>query len=263
MNSRRNFIKQSSTLLALGGLSLNQFQQKEENMQTEKNENRPKVLFFDVNETLLDLTAMRKNVAKALNNREDLLPLWFTTMLQYSLVMTSARQYQDFGIIGAAALQMVAANQGITISAEEAKQAIVGPLRSLPPHPEVKSALTKLKKAGFKLVSFTNSSNAGVKTQFTNAQLLDYFDERLSVEDIGKYKPHADAYDWAARKMGVQPQDCMLIAAHGWDIAGAIWANWRTAFISRAGAQLFPLAPAPELNEANLDKIANQLIKLK
>ena len=67
--------------------------------------NRPKMLFFDVNETLLDLNAMRTVIGDALGSRPDLLPLWFTTMLHHSLVVTLADQYKDFGELGVAALQ--------------------------------------------------------------------------------------------------------------------------------------------------------------
>ena len=260
-NNRRSFIKKTAAL-SLGSAAIPSL-----GFAASKNKNnidvRPKVLFFDVNETLLDLTVMKKSVGKALGNRSDLLPLWFTTMLQYSLVSTVGRQYNDFGIIGAAALQMVALNNGITLTENEAKEAILGPIRSLPAHPEVKEALKSLKDAGYKLVSFTNSSNKGVETQFKNSGLTDFFDERLSVEDIGKFKPHADAYDWAARKMGVKPNECLLVAAHGWDISGAIWANWRTAFISRPGAQLYPLSEKPEINEINLKLVADKLTALK
>tara|TARA_R110002072_G_scaffold216077_1_gene373140 strand:+ start:61788 stop:62588 length:801 start_codon:yes stop_codon:yes gene_type:complete len=264
-NERREFINKTA-MLGLAGVAVPAFGNTAFAADLPKSqlaEVPPKVLFFDVNETLLDLTTMKKSVGKALGDREDLLPLWFTTMLQYSLVTTVGRQYTDFGLIGAAALQMVAANNGITISEDDAKEAILGPIRSLPAHPEVKSALTQLKKAGYKLVSFTNSSNKGVETQFTNAGLLDYFDERLSVEDIGKFKPHSDTYDWAARKMGVNPSECLLVAAHGWDIAGAIWAGWRGAFVSRPGAQLYPLAPRPEIVESDLTLVAKKLIALR
>ncbi|WP_225034727.1 haloacid dehalogenase type II [Winogradskyella sp. SM1960] len=265
-NNRRNFIKKTA-MFGIAGATIPQFgfaaptkpEEKKETMTT----TRPKVLFFDVNETLLDLTAMKDSVGKVLGDRSDLLPLWFTTMLQYSLVTTVGRQYNDFGIIGAAALQMVAANHGITITEEDARASILGPIRSLPAHPEVKQALTDLRAAGYKLVSFTNSSNKGVETQFKNAGLLDYFDERLSIEDIGKFKPDTDAYNWAARKMGVKPNECLLVAAHGWDIAGAIWAGWRGAFVGRPGAQLYPLAPTPEINEPNLKLIAQRLVALK
>ncbi|WP_299782380.1 haloacid dehalogenase type II [uncultured Formosa sp.] len=264
-NKRRDFMKKTA-LFSLGGAAVSSLgfaANDTKKMNTELNGIRPKVLFFDVNETLLDLTTMKKSVGDALGGRPDLLPLWFTTMLQYSLVTTVGRQYNDFGIIGVAALQMVAANNGITISESDAKTAILTPLRSIPAHPEVKAALSELKQAGYKLVSFTNSSNIGVETQFKNAGLIDYFDHRLSIEDIGKFKPHTDAYDWAARKMGISPNECMLVAAHGWDIAGALWANWRGAFISRPGAQLYPLADKPEINESDLKLITEKLITLK
>ncbi|MBF4985430.1 haloacid dehalogenase type II, partial [Nonlabens mediterrranea] len=58
---------------------------------------KPKVLFFDVNETLLDLTQMKKQVADALGGNDHLLPLWFTTMLQYSLVMSASGRYEPKG----------------------------------------------------------------------------------------------------------------------------------------------------------------------
>jgi 2-haloacid dehalogenase len=217
---------------------------------------RPKVLFFDVNETLLDLTQMKKHVAKPLDGRDDLLSLWFTTMLQYSLVTSASGQYEHFGNIGAAALQMVAANNNIIITQEEARQIVVTALRGLPAHPEVKNALSELKDNGYKLVSFTNSSNESVKKQFESAGLTEYFDEQLSIEDVGKFKPFRETYDWGARKMEVKP-----IAAHGWDVAGALWAGWRAAFISRPGQQIYPLAPKTEIIASDLQQTADILVK--
>lgn len=55
----------------------------------------------------------------------------------------------------------------------------------------------------------------------------------------------------------------MLIAAHGWDVAGALWAGWRAAFISRPGQQLFPIAPKTEIIESDLLKISKKLVVLK
>ena len=224
---------------------------------------KPKVLFFDVNETLLDLTEMKAEVGKALNGRTDLLSMWFTTMLQYSLVITASGQYENFSNIGGAALQMVAANNGISISEKDARTIIVQALQSLPAHQEVKSALTLLKEEGYKLVAFSNSSKLDLKKQFEFAELTDFFENQLSVEEIQKFKPFTDTYSWAAREMQVKPAECMLVAAHGWDVAGALWAGWRAAFVSRPGQQLFPLAPKCEIVESNLKKIADLLITYK
>ena len=221
---------------------------------------RPKVLFFDVNETLLDLTQMKKQIGQALNGREDLLQLWFTTMLHYSLVTTASGQYDHFGHIGAAALQIVAANNNIDISKDESREVVLNALRGLPAHPEVKEALTLLKNDGYTLVSFTNSSNEGVKAQFKSAGLTEYFDERLSVEDLSKFKPFTQTYEWAAQKMKIDRNEAMLIAAHGWDVAGALWAGWRATFIARPGKQLFPLAPKTEIVATDLKKAAEILV---
>lgn len=69
---------------------------------------RPKVNFFDVNETLLDLKPLKVSVGKALGGRVELVPLWFTTLPQYWLVSTTADRYCDLGEIGVACLRMVA-----------------------------------------------------------------------------------------------------------------------------------------------------------
>ena len=55
----------------------------------------------------------------------------------------------------------------------------------------------------------------------------------------------------------------MLIAAHDWDVAGANWAGWQTAFVSRPGQQLFPLANLPEINEKNILSVAQKLISIR
>ncbi|WP_052480847.1 haloacid dehalogenase type II [Gilvimarinus agarilyticus] len=221
----------------------------------------PKVIIFDVNETLLDLESMRSSIGKALGEREDLLPLWFSTMLHNSLVTTVTGDYQDFGKIGVASLLMVAQNNGIELTADDAKNAIVTPLLSLPPHPDVKPGLESLAKQGFKIVSLTNSSNHGVKTQFENAGLTDYFDTRYSIEDIQIYKPDLRAYEWALEQLNVKPDEALMVAAHGWDVAGAKAAGLQTAFVARPGKALYPLAQKPDYVVNDIGELAKMLEK--
>ena len=95
--------------------------------------------------------------------------------------------------------------------------------------------------------------------QLEHAGLAGFFERLLSVESVGKFKPHADVYAWAAREMGVPPDQCMLVAAHGWDVAGARWAGMQAAFIARAGQQMFPLAPQPEIDVADLEALAGEI----
>ena len=219
---------------------------------------RPKVIFFDVNETLLDLTPLKQSVGEALGGRPELAPLWFTTLLQYSLVATVADRYRNFDDIGMACLRMVAEAHGVELSRSAAERHLA-PMRSLPPHPDVAPALERLREDGFRLATLTNSSKAAVADQMQNAGLVGFFESSLSVEEVGLYKPHAHVYRWAARRVGVDVSDCLLVAAHGWDVAGASWAGMRTAFVARPGQQAFPLGPAIDFMIPSLEGLPGAL----
>src|SRR6516164_1356263 len=160
---------------------------------------RPQMIFFDVNETLLDLAPLRESVGQALGGRPELAPLWFTTLLQYSLVATVADHYRNFDEIGAACLRMLAQSHGVDLSGDAAQRCLA-PMRRLPPHADVVPALERLRDAGFRLATLTNSSQAALADQMQNARLAGYFEALLSVEEIGLYKPHAHVYRWAARR---------------------------------------------------------------
>ncbi|MBI1390602.1 MAG: haloacid dehalogenase type II [bacterium] len=221
--------------------------------------NQPQVLFFDVNETLLDIRPLKASVGRALDGRDDLAALWFSTMLHYSLVATVADRYRDFLDIGVAALRMVAAKQAIALTEQDAYRTIES-IQSLPAHPDVLPALTRLKAAGYRMYALSNSSSDGLAAQLRNTGLDAMFDELLSVETIGIYKPHGHVYRWAAGRATANVKDCMMIAAHGWDVAGAIWVGMQAAFVARPTQQLYPHAPSPTIVEPNLERIADKLL---
>ncbi|CAN5414855.1 haloacid dehalogenase type II [soil metagenome] len=230
-------------------------------MNTEQ-EIRPKVIFFDVNETLLDLAPLKEQLTPILNGQKELVALWFTTMLHYSLVGTVGDQYKDFGEIGLVTLLMVARNYNVSISEAKAKEVLKG-IRSLPAHSEVPVSLKRLKNEEYTLATLTNSSNEAVEEQMVHSGLKQYFSKLLSIEDIGMYKPHKNTYQWAARKMGINPEESMLVAAHGWDVAGAKWAGMKTAFISRPGQQLYEHSKKPDLIAPTLTELVDALVSMK
>jgi len=222
---------------------------------------RPKIVFFDVNETLLDLSPLKDSLSEVLEGRGDLLPLWFATMLQYSLVETVTRSYRDLGEIGAACLVMLAANHRIELDLVGARKAMK-PLGSLPAQPDAAPALEKLKEAGFILATLTNSPLTIADSQLGNAGLSGYFSKLLSVSSIKTFKPHVATYQWAAKQMATTPGDCMFVAAHGWDIAGALRAGMRGAFVSRPGAQPYPLSPSAEFSSPGLNGVSDYPVDL-
>ena len=115
-----------------------------------------RVLVFDVNETLLDLRALREPFGRAFG---DASPLgeWFARLLHGSLVATLTDAYEDFGTMGRRALDALAVRRGVALE-EKDRDAILGTMRRLPAHPEVPEALARLRSAGVPLAALTNSS---------------------------------------------------------------------------------------------------------
>ncbi|MCY7295514.1 haloacid dehalogenase type II [Alteromonas sp. a30] len=221
--------------------------------------NLPKVIFFDVNETLLNLGNVGKSISNALGGRSDLVPLWFRTLLHYSLVSNVTGDYHHFGEIGVAALKMVAQQHNIPLTDEQAAKAVKTPFRDLAPHNDVIEGLKIIKTLDVKMITLTNSSDAGIAAQLKNADLTTYFDGSLTVQQLQTFKPDLRVYHWATEQMQIKPEEAMLIAAHAWDIAGADKAGWQTAFIQRPGKATYPLADKPDLTGNTLIEIANQL----
>lgn len=220
---------------------------------------RPKVLIFDVNETLLDLAPLKASVGKALGGQEVLVPLWFSTMLHYSLVHTLCDDYISFGEIGIAALKMVAESQGVELGDQDAKEAVIPVLLSLPPHHDVVAGLKMLSEDGYRTVSLTNSADSAAETQLRNAGLTDLFEKRYSIESVERYKPHRDAYHMVVRDIGVKPEEAMMVAAHAWDLAGAKNAGLQTAFIARPSTALYPNVEKPDYVVNDLPELAKRL----
>ncbi len=146
-----------------------------------------RVLVFDVNETLLDLTALRDPFARAFG---DAAPLgeWFARLLHASLVATLTDSYEEFASIGRGTLEAVAARRGLDLPDAD-RDAILGTMLRLPAHPEVPDALSRLRSAGFPLATLTNSSPEMARAQLEHAGILELFGQVLSVEEVRRYKP--------------------------------------------------------------------------
>ncbi len=171
-----------------------------------------RVLVFDVIETLLDLRVLDPAFEAAFDDagaRQQ----WFSQMLQSAFVATVTGAYRDFGQLGRAALQMTAQRHGIELSQEE-QQRILGTIRQLPPHPEVLDGLTRLRDAGFRMAALTNSTAEVAEAQLAHAQVRELFEQALSADMAKRLKPAAEAYHMAAQRLGIQPGDVRMIAAH-------------------------------------------------
>ena len=66
----------------------------------------------------------------------------------------------------------------------------------------------------------------------------------------------------AAEVLQVTTEEIWFVAAHGWDVAGAVAAGCRAAFIARPGREQFPLAPKIDITGSDLTVVAAAMIEL-
>ena len=217
-----------------------------------------RVIVFDVNETLLDVGALDplfiQMFGDAAARRE-----WFGQMLQSAFVSTITGTYRDFGTLGMAALAMVAERRGVEVSDGD-RTALRDGMRHLPPHPEVREALERLRDAGFRLATLTNSTREVGEAQLANAGLRELLEQALSADTVGRLKPAPEPYRMAAEGMGVTVDQIRLVAAHAWDVTGAMHAGCAAAFVARSGKVLDPSAARPDIVGSDLGDIADRIL---
>ena len=218
----------------------------------------PGIVVFDVNETLLDLSVLKEPFQRLFGD-EDIRREWFAQLIQLSHVVTITDTYRDFRTLAGESLEVVAARHGVVLD-EDTRASIVGMIVQLPPHSDVTESLDTLRSAGFSLVALTNSPPATVEAQLTNAGLIDRFDRVMSVDPTGRFKPHPAPYLRAANELGAEPGDLWMVAAHDWDIFGAMQVGFRGAFVARPGQGFSPGFPPPDLVGADLSEVAELLI---
>ena len=216
------------------------------------------VIIFDVNETMLDMTPLKVKINALLDCNKGF-RIWFGMLLQYSLVDNCTNNYHNFTDLADATLEMAAKALEAEEAAEKRKEALQT-IKQLSAYNDVPKGLQLLKDEGFRLATLTNSPSTTLSVQLQNANLTHFFEATLSIDTIEKYKPALETYRWAAEQLSVDVSGAVLVAAHGWDVAGALQAGMQAAFIERKGQSLYPLAPKPQFKGKNLIEVANSII---
>jgi 2-haloacid dehalogenase len=189
---------------------------------------------------------------------------WFGQTILYSESATLTDTFVPFGQLGAGVLRMLGRIHNISIS--EADVADLGKgLASLPAHPDVPDSLRKLKDAGYRLVTLTDSPVIPGRGPLQAAGLADLFQRQFTAETVRRYKPARETYQMVAHAMGAELSELCMIASHPWDLIGARTAGCSAALIERAGVAPLILSSLkqPQIIAPTLTEIATQLVQLK
>ncbi len=100
----------------------------------------------------------------------------------------------------------------------------------LDPWPDAVEGMTRLKRR-FILGSLSNGNVALIVAMARRAGLP--WDVLLGGDVARGYKPAPEAYDRAAQMLGLEPAECLMVAAHPYDLASAAKRGLRTAYVHR------------------------------
>ena len=221
----------------------------------------PRVIVFDLIGTLLDLRAMDPHFERFFGDaavRKE----WFMQTLQLAMAAVLANAYEDFGVQADTGLEITARHYKVSLLGEE-KNLILSMLRKLRPYPEVAQSLQRLRDAGLRLAALTNSTAPTAEAQLTYAGLRDHFEQVISADEIHCFKPAPEVYHLAASRMSVEPGQMRLVAAHDWDVTGALRAGCVAVFVARPGQVMNPFGPQPDVKGADLGEVAEQILAVE
>ncbi|WP_114700538.1 haloacid dehalogenase type II [Psychrobacter proteolyticus] len=223
----------------------------------------PSIIVFDVNETLLDIDTLTPLFTRVFG-KQRVLREWFAQLVLYSQTMTLSGLYTPFGELGVGALQMVADIRQVTLTDDDINE-FKERMSALPAHSDAAPALTRLRDAGFRLVTLTNSASSASPTPLEKAGLSQFFEQHFSIETVGKFKPAPGTYQLVADTLAVDTSDLCLVACHLWDTIGAQAAGCRGAFLTRPYNAMLnaPNVPVPDLTASDLSTLADLIISKK
>lgn len=218
----------------------------------------PRLLVFDVNETLSDMSPMALRF-EDVGAPAHLAATWFAGLLRDGFALTAVGTSDSFAHIAAESLKVGLHGVPLNRGAADAVSHIMEGFFGLPVHTDVPDGIAALGDLGIRLVTLSNGSASVAEALLGRAGIREHFERLLTVEDAGRWKPAPEAYAYALQLCGVDPADAMLVAVHPWDIDGASRAGLSTAWVHRGGGLYPEYFEAPDLRALSLMDLAEQL----
>ena len=228
-----------------------------------------RALTFDLFGTVMDLGgSLTPHLKIFLTEREsDLDPEAMWQQLRYR---QRIEQYQDtlldLGHSGyletaqKAFVYVTRANELDTTS--DQVQTFMKAWQQLSPFSECIEALNRL-RSQYKLIAVSNG-NRGFLDHLVKNRLKFSFDDVVSVDEVGYFKPKPGVYRRAARNLGMEPGELIMVSANSFDVMGARTCGLRGAYVNREGLpfedtyQIYE----PDVTVANFTELADALLKI-
>ena len=153
---------------------------------------------FDAYWTLFDVNSAAAKCKKKLGNRwENFANAWRTTQLEYTWLRSLMKKHKNFWEITEDSFDHTM--EAFTIR-KEMRNELLNLYKELSPYPEVKECLEGLKSKKIKIAILSNGTPDLLKGLVESNNIQNYFDDIMSIESVGIYKPDSKVYEIPIKK---------------------------------------------------------------
>ena len=209
------------------------------------------LVLFDVNETLVSLAGLDPRFAAA-GQPPGARERWLAATLRDGIALAASGAFAPFAEVGRGVLVAM-------LGDEDAADEILAGLPELALHDDIAPATKRLRERGWRIAALTNGDAEQAEGWLEQGGVLEAFEEVLSVDEAGRWKPAPQAYAWALERLGAEAAQTTLVAVHPWDVHGAQRVGLRGAWVAREGEPYPPAFGRPDVQAPGMVELAAAL----
>jgi 2-haloacid dehalogenase len=177
---------------------------------------------------------------------------WRAKQFEYGFLRSITNRHADFFKVTEDALVYTAAAMKLDLPPER-RRLLLDAYLTLKPWPDAVDALRTLKASGVRVITISNFSTKMLRANAENAGIADLFDELLSTEVNGTYKPDPRAYALGTERLKLKKEEIAFAAFGGWDAYGAKDFGYTTFWVNRFNLPAEELGLVPDGTSNNLE----------
>lgn len=215
-----------------------------------------KVCAFDAYGTCFDINSAAQNLAKEIG--KDWLSFsttWRTVQLEYTWLRSLMKKHEDFWRVTEDSLDFAMESHKID---KKFRSKLLELYKKLNSYPELVTCLKNLKEKNVKTCILSNGSPSLLNELTAHAKVQDLFDDLISIEEVGIYKPHPKVYELVTKKFDCKPDEVCFLSSNTWDIVGGGIFGYQSIWVDRFGKTFDKLGYQPKFKIKDL----SELIKL-
>jgi len=211
---------------------------------------------FDAYGTLFDVNSAAEKCKKKLGNRwESFANTWRTTQLEYTWLRSLMKKHKNFWEITEDSLDNTMETFKIK---KDMRNELLNLYKKLSPYPEVEECLEGLKSKKIKISILSNGTPDLLKGLVESNNIQNYFDDIMSIEAVGIYKPDSKVYEMPVKKYGCKPENICYMSSNTWDVSGGGVFGYNAIWVNRFNKVFDKLSYKPQFIINNL----NELLKI-